>query len=350
MGGAEYQASLIVDALVKRGNYDIHYLCRIANFSKQYPGYYLHSVQSRSRLSRYSKFTDSSLLMKKLIEINPDIVYQRNGGAYTGVCAYYAKTHQKKFYWHLAHDKDVIPDSIFANSNPLAYIDQIMLNYGIRNSQTIIAQSKEQAHLLQKNYGKTPDVIIKNFHPIPDRVEKKRVESLRILWVANLNPYKQPHLCLELARRLESHKNIKIVMVGRAPGSYEALVEQLKKQKNIDYRGSLPVNEVNNLFQYSDIFINTSSQEGFPNSFIQAWMREVPVVSLSVNPDSVLTKESIGLCSKNLAQMEMDIITLADNESARLAMGRRARDYAIKSHSINNITALIQHLETESSN
>lgn len=346
MGGAEYQVKLIVEALVETGNFEIHYLCRNADFKQIEEGYSLHSVGSTNPLSKYAKFTDSKNLLQTLQSIDPDVVYQRNGGAYTGICAYYSKKNNKSFFWHLAHEKDISRINLFQSYNPAKIIDKLMLVYGIKNAKKIIAQSDEQVAMLDANFGKNADTVIPNFHPIPISKQKLSSPEFQILWVANFNPHKQPHLALELARRLESGPKIEITMVGRAPAGYSALVEDISKQKNIDYRGSLPIDEVNELFQTADIFINTSSKEGFPNSFIQAWMREVPVVSLRVNPDGVLTRESIGFCSSTIDQMELDVLKLIADRHERLAMGKRARQYAIKSHSTANIKNLIELLES----
>ena len=47
--------------------------------------------------------------------------------------------------------------------------------------------------------------------------------------------------------------------------------------------------EVNALLEHTDLLVNTSDYEGFSNTFIQAWMRRVPVVSLRVDPDRLLS-------------------------------------------------------------
>jgi glycosyltransferase involved in cell wall biosynthesis len=350
MGGAEYQVSLIIKALIERGNFEIHYLCRNANFATLTKGYSLHSIASNSPLSAYAKFTDAMSLFRKLEELKPDIIYNRNGGALTGVCAHYAKKYEKPFFWHLAHEKEVIPKKERFFKNPMRYVDTVFFEYGINNAKVVIAQYNHQSELLNRHYQKSADILIANFQPIPPHIEKKYSQTVKILWVANFNYYKQPHLCLELAKRLESRPNILLTMVGRAPADYSILVEEINKQNNIDYRGSMPINEVNELFQAADIFINTSSKEGFPNSFIQAWMREVPVVSLSVNPDGVLTRESIGFCSSTINQMELDVLKLIEDKYARLAMGKRAREYAIKNHSTANIKILVDLFESAVNN
>ena len=44
------------------------------------------------------------------------------------------------------------------------------------------------------------------------------------------------------------------------------------------------------------LLINVSVSEGISNTFIQAWMRGVPVVSLNSNPDHWFDKYEIGKC------------------------------------------------------
>ena len=54
---------------------------------------------------------------------------------------------------------------------------------------------------------------------------------------------------------------------------------------------------MNRLLARSHIFVNTSTHEGFPNTFIQSWLREVVVVSLQVDPDQVLERQQVGIAA-----------------------------------------------------
>jgi hypothetical protein len=46
-------------------------------------------------------------------------------------------------------------------------------------------------------------------------------------------------------------------------------------------------------FDQCKVFINTSKYEGFPNTFLQAWRRGIPVIS-SVDPDDVIQSKKLG--------------------------------------------------------
>ena len=82
-------------------------------------------------------------------------------------------------------------------------------------------------------------------------------------------------------------------------------MEQIKVDSNLQYLGEVSQDEVNRRLREGHILVNTSRYEGFSNTFVQAWMRRVPVVSLTVDPDNILVRENIGFCSgtfKNLCQ------------------------------------------------
>ncbi len=51
--------------------------------------------------------------------------------------------------------------------------------------------------------------------------------------------------------------------------------------------GAISQQEVNAELANAHVLVNTSLYEGFPNTFIQAWMRRTVVVSLNVNPDGI---------------------------------------------------------------
>jgi glycosyltransferase involved in cell wall biosynthesis len=111
---------------------------------------------------------------------------------------------------------------------------------------------------------------------------------------------------------------------------------------NVMYVGEKRQSEINQLFARSHLFVNTSRYEGFPNTFIQAWMREVPVVSLDVDPDDVLERESIGVHAKSMDRLIAAIRSYVTDHAKRAEHGARARRYAMLRHSLGNVRALEQ--------
>ena len=75
--------------------------------------------------------------------------------------------------------------------------------------------------------------------------------------------------------------------------------------------------------------MNTSAHEGFPNTFIQAWLRDVAVVSLNVDPDGVLDGKQVGIIAHSEPALSQSVRRLIEDAGARAAFVRRAREHAL---------------------
>jgi glycosyltransferase involved in cell wall biosynthesis len=81
------------------------------------------------------------------------------------------------------------------------------------------------------------------------------------------------------------------------------------------------------LFDRAKVFLNTSSIEGFPNTYLQAWIRGVPVVSF-FDPDGIVQRMQLGRIATSLDDMREALRALLDVDVYRETIGRRARDFA----------------------
>jgi glycosyltransferase involved in cell wall biosynthesis len=350
IGGAEYQAICLIDKLVPTDQFEIYYLTRRYDPRFRPHGYRIIKIADAKGIRRYGFFFDVFRLLKLLHQIRPDVIYQHNGCAYTGIAAYYARRNNCKMVWHIASDKDVLPfEKTISLIKAHHYIEKKILEYGIRSTHHIISQTNQQGEYLKKHYGRTPTAIIHNFHPMPrERINK--TNSVKIVWIANFKPLKQPEYFIRLARDL-SHlgEKVECVMIG-APADWppdwqRSLENEIKKIEHLVYLGARPIEKVNSILAKAHIFINTSRYEGFANTFIQAWMRKVPVVSLHVNPDGVLDQNKIGFFAGTYEKMLERVVHLIKNPALRDEMGERAQVYAFEKHSENNISNLVEVLK-----
>ena len=335
MGGAEYQARLVLDALCNKDGYSVYYLCRhtAPDFIAQ--GYQIKKVGNNRETKKFGRFFDAFRFYTALKNIRPQIIYQNVGCLYTGVGAYYAKKYGSKFIWHIASDDDVKPQWKKNLKRKLMTIpDRILLNYGIRNANIIAGQTQYQNSILKKRFGRECDTFIPIGHPCPDEVVEKP-ERVSVLWVANLKPLKQPEVFVRLAKELGNDSYSSFVMIGRDGWGrwFARLLKEIKCLQNIEFLGELPQNEVNRHLNKSHILVNTSRYEGFSNTFVQAWMRRVPVVSLTVDPDNILVRERIGFRSGTFTRLCTDVRILIENKTLREEMGIRACRFARANHS-----------------
>jgi glycosyltransferase involved in cell wall biosynthesis len=181
------------------------------------------------------------------------------------------------------------------------YRDKVLYLWGLKRSDAFVVQNRTQQDMLSRYFGKT-STIINNGLPPADRIS--RSEGF-VLWVGSMRKVKNPMMFVELARR---NPESRFVMVGGNPlqrdAFYDEVSAEIRKVPNLQYLGFLPFGEVEKLFERASLFVNTSTIEGFPNTFLQAWCRGVPVVSTtSVNPDDLITKHNLGAVVENIDEM-----------------------------------------------
>lgn len=353
-GGSEYQIECLIDSLAAERRYEIFYLARSVAPSCSPAGYRIVRIGTRNRAPRFGYAMDAVPLYRALRSLRPQVIYQRVACGYTGVCAWYARRSGARLIWHVAHDTDVMLERLDPGRNPVRrFLETASIEYAIRNADHIVTQTEHQAQLLQENYARKADGVVRNFQPSPtEEIDKSGPPT--VLWVANFKRWKQPELFVALANELRDLNAVRFVMVGAsASGSgtvdwNEALMAQIRQAKNLDYLGPLPQAEINQLFARAHIFVNTSKWEGFPNTFIQAWMREVAVVSLTVDPDHVLAQGKMGIAADTPQALASAVRCLITDPARRADYGKRARRYAMREHSLENIKFLRRLIDTGS--
>ncbi len=350
IGGSEYQSYLFAKEAKQRGH-KVHYLFTSRRSDYENPlGIDLHPID-RLRIRRTfgsTRFLYRRRLLRILDEIRPDVVYCRNDTSWVGIAALYAKKHKDcKSILHIPHVRAIIPRPLYTLwRRPFDILEKYWLEYGVRNVTTIVAHAHSQASLLQDNYGRSSETILK-MQPEPTEAISK-TGPLTVIWVANLKPPKRPELFVDLARALQNESNARLIMIGKAAQSryVTKIRDQVAQCPNIEFLGEQPIGEVNRLLAESHILVNTCLPEGLPNTFVQAWMREVPVVSMDWDPDDILKNHRLRLLSGSFDNMVKDVLDLLTDDLRRERMGKRAREYALEHHSASkNMNKLMDLVE-----
>ena len=340
-GGAEYQALLLAEKL--KQSMQVNFVFRNhwnkSNVTKD-SGFRLYGITPKRLTGTSGSFLfEGPQLWQIFKKVRPDIIYVRGANAYFFYAALYAKKYKCRILWHIAHDAEVSPISRSSlMKKPFKLIDKFAVEFGIKNSTAIIGQTHHQSTLLKRHYHKACQAIIGNWHPLPGE-KKEKEKTCQVLWIANWRPFKQPELFVHLVQALADLPNVRFIMPGRNRDFPE--IRQKAVASGIETIGEISNQEVNQLLARSHLLVNTSQMEGFSNTFIQAWMHQVPVVSLHTDPDNVLSKQNIGICSGTLSRMIRDIRYLITHDTVRENMGRRARRYAIQHHSLANIEQIL---------
>jgi glycosyltransferase involved in cell wall biosynthesis len=71
--------------------------------------------------------------------------------------------------------------------------------------------------------------------------------------------------------------------------------------------------------------LNTSTAEGFPNSFIQSWIHGTPVGSMEVDPDELLCEHEAGVHEPKFENFVERVENLLKNPKSHIEASRNAR-------------------------
>jgi glycosyltransferase involved in cell wall biosynthesis len=342
-GGSEFQAYLLANELKK--THEVFYISigHREDGVVEDNGFRIYTLRAPSLFYHKLFF----LLKERIFQIlrceQPNFVYQRVCYSATGIASMHCKGSGSRMIWHIASDADVKPFRCQLTKSVLCdYIEKKVAEYGIKNADYIIAQTEDQNEYLNKNYGRSCNRVIRNFHPVShERIEKK--PPIRVVWIANIKKLKQPEVFIDICERFKDTSKVRFTMIGKAgPRRYQQeLNARISRLRQVSYHGELPIEEVNRILAESHIIVNTSLYEGFPNTFIQAWMRKVPVISLNVDPGHMLESEGIGFHSRTFQQMIRDLRSLVENSHLLKEMGEKARRVALAEFSTDNIQKML---------
>lgn len=265
-------------------------------------------------------------LLSALIAADAEVYYQSPAGAYTGITAWFCRRTGRQFIFRVASDSDCEKE----HGRIQFWRDRKLYNYGLRRADLVAAQTEFQEQSLRENHG--VESVVVNMLVEPPRNGAPVDKDIDVLWVSNLRALKRPELALELARQLPQVKFV--IAGGPMPGGetyYEDVRAAAARLSNVKMLGAVRYADSGVLFDRAKIFLNTSSIEGFPNTFLQAWIRGVPVVSF-FDPDTLVQRLQLGHIANSVDEMREAMRSLLEDDADRLRTGRRARDFATREY------------------
>jgi glycosyltransferase involved in cell wall biosynthesis len=281
-------------------------------------------------------------LLSALIAADADTYYQSPAGAYTGITAWFCRATGRRFMFRVASDSDCEKE----HGRIQFWRDRKLYNYGLRRANLVAAQTEFQAQLLRENHE--IESVVVNMMVEPPRGAVPADKDIDVLWVSNLRALKRPELALELARQLPQVKFL--IAGGPMPGGetyYEDVRAAAARLPNVIMQGAVRYADSGILFDRAKIFLNTSSIEGFPNTFLQAWIRGVPVVSF-FDPDALVQRLQLGHIANSVDEMREAIRSLLEDDAERERTGRRAREFATREFTTGVAARYLELLDRQS--
>lgn len=260
---------------------------------------------------------------RALHDADADVYYQSPAGMLTGVTAAYCRLKDRRFVFRVASDANCVPGGQLIDF----WRDRKLYEYGLRRADLVAVQTKRQQEMLRHNYGLDSEIVgmVMDLPQQPPDSER----DVDVLWVGNLRPVKRAELVLDAAAKLPGYR---FVMIGgvlpRAEAYYEQTATAAARLPNVSFMGQLPYDDVNAYMARSKVLLNTSTVEGFPNTFLQAWAREVPVVSF-FDPDDTIGTEGLGVRPRTEDDLVGCLRSLLEDDVRRTCLGKAGRAYAV---------------------
>lgn len=254
-----------------------------------------------------------------LVRADAEIYYTSCAGAHVGLLASFCRHFRRRFVFRTASDTDCDGSRLLVR---FAH-ERWLYGYGLQHADAILVQSASQAKDLMHNYrlrGRVARMLVERQTAVVAR-------DIDVLWVSNIRRVKRPDRLLRLAEKLP---NAKIHMAGGPLAGHEALFREVQRAAagtpNLSFHGPLSYREANELYGRAKLLVNTSDVEGFPNSYLQAWMRGVPVVAL-IDPDRIIEREGLGVAAESVDQISRAVSRFLCEPDALESAGDRCRAF-----------------------
>jgi glycosyltransferase involved in cell wall biosynthesis len=220
-------------------------------------------------------------LFKALHLANAD-VYVKRCSSYEAVIIFlYCRMFRRKFVYHWASDQDFDGRNILS----LTRIHSLF-KWTRKRADFQICQTVTQHQMLTAR-ERTRSIILPNV--LDERLLWTESKGDAVLWVGNIRPeWKQPQVFLDLAEKLPDRT---FLMAGQLRGSKE-FQNQFRQRANalgnVELAGFVNRPELPKIYSRARCLVNTSTVEGFPNTFLEAAACGVPTISLNIDPNGML--------------------------------------------------------------
>jgi hypothetical protein len=261
-----------------------------------------------------------------------DIYLQRGGAVLTGDVALYCTANRRRFVFMAAHDWDCDRHHIRGGQ----FLAGHYYLAGLHRANLVVTQSRQQREALRAHHG-MDSIVQRTVYPALAEGRADRREH--VLWVGRCLPWKRPMAFLDLAARRTDQR---FVMVCPAYDGARSLYEQVTARAsdlpNVRFLDFVPFADTQELFASASIFVNTSTAEGFPNTFVQAARCGTPIASLDVNPDDVLRAADIGDCADGRLDRLAGIINdLLDQPDVWRRRSGNSQKYFEEEHDLTSV-------------
>ena len=279
-----------------------------------------------------------------ILKIHPQIIIIRGAQRRILPLTVYTRLINYKLVYFGASDVNFVPGKELCGKA----INKKMYQLSVTLSKYIVTQNAFQTKTLWQNYHKHAIQISNIWGHIPLlNNTPSRKSQFDIVWIGNFRKLKRPEWFIRVSKLMPQYS---FAIAGRPSNDLDYFLKmQQTMEENINghFLGGIPFSESNVLIQKAKLLVCTSTFEGFPNTFLQAWSYNIPVVS-TVDPDNVITSHYLGIHIHSETDLFEAILLLMENEKIYKAIQYNITSYFMNNHSPEtNYKKLMAYLEND---
>ncbi len=244
-----------------------------------------------------------------LLSIRPEVVLFRGAHRNLLPLSLFSRLFGVKLVFFSASDVNFEPGKELVGTE----FNRKLYQCSIRHIRYFITQNQYQHDTLLQNYGKE-SLIMYNIWGNTRTDDIDTPPQSEAVWVANFRKLKRAEWVLDAASQLPQ---CRFVMAGGYGSGDKNYYEKMKKNagelSNVAFLGGQSFFYSNALVSKSRVLLCTSTFEGFPNTFLQAWSNGIPVIS-TVDPSGIIKANGLGEVITDEEELVSAIKRMLDDE------------------------------------
>ena len=334
-GGAELDLYLLACELAKDADYEVSFIT--ADYG-QSPVEVIKGVTIYNGLDfKKNALMGARQLWQAMKRADADIYFQETISLGTFLVACYCHRHRGcEFIYRTAHQQEC--DGSYIKKHLLIGSG---FRWALKHAAQVIVQNDQDQTQLQSSLGLNSQVI-RNAHILPETYTNQKEF---VLWAGRSAAFKRPQMFFELARCMPEERFVMLCPRATADHDYETLKKEADAIQNLEFIEGVPYEEVGGYFQRAKCYVNTSTSEGFANTFVDACKAGTAIFSLSVNPDNFIDTSDCGYYADGDWEGFVERLFEFTRNNAEVGrLGANARKYAEEKHDIMRVVELYKDI------
>lgn len=330
-GGAQRQFYLLSTSITD--TFEVHFIVGDYGQSQNEhrKGIQLHRAYTPDHTSPiYDKFIKFQKLYGAIKRADADVYVLRGSPEKVAVIFPLIKTLRKALVYHVPVDSYVEPPLELDPVRKRLYIA------ALPRLKKIITQTQYQSDQLEQHWN-VSSTIIPNGYPPADVVDTHDSRK-HFLWVGRLNKSsKRPHRFLDVADSVPDHQFV-LIGIPEDKKYSNKIRQRAKNTPNVTYAGQIKPSKIHKYYRRAIALLNTSTNEGFPNTFLEAWRYATPVLSLEYDPNRFLGTDSYhGFADSNFSRFVSLTEQIGESPELRRELGSLSMEVFTERYQLSRI-------------